>query len=82
MKIQLSFKTPDVIYNSVSDLNYEMYNGIPDDVDEAEKYDMETEIEEKIEQIKKDLSVFVKYGECITVEFDTETKTMEVLKAR
>lgn len=82
MKIQLSFKTPDVIYNSVSDLNYEMYNGIPDDVDEAEKYDMETEIEEKVEQIKKDLSVFISHNECITVEFDTETKTMEVLKVR
>ena len=58
MKIQLYFKTPDVVYNTLHN------NNIPED---------------EMETLYDIIGQWVKYGECITIEVDTEKKTAEVI---
>jgi len=75
MKIRLGFKTPDVVEYAVREaVEQEMAkvkDGHEDDVDADDlKYEAE-------QACKK----FVKYGECITVEVDTDTGEAKVLPA-
>jgi hypothetical protein len=48
----------------------------PDAMDYALK---DIEDEDEREEVKKFLSKFIKYSECITVEFDTKAKTATVV---
>lgn len=66
MKVRLSFKTPDVIDYAIEDLLLDPNN------------DPDTNIEQ-INKVKTTCDKWVKYGECITVEIDTEDNTCVVL---
>lgn len=62
-KVLLFFKTPDVVY----DAKYRMSYGKDDEEKEA--------IEQVVENV---ISMFVRYGECITIEVDLDNKTATV----
>ncbi len=49
----------------------------PDVTERAFSDDM---TEDEREQVEAVLNKFIKWGECVTIEFDTETKTAEVVK--
>ena len=75
MKIQVTFKDPDVAHDAVEDEFKPPY--------EVEGLTDKDEIAEVIE-IRKNkahdfVQSFLKYGEYITVEFDTEAKTATVV---
>ncbi len=76
MKLTVSFKTPDTVeYAIKGELEY-------DDVgDSALDFDTLTEKRAvKREAFQEVCDKFVSYGECVTIEFDTETKTAIVLE--
>jgi len=66
MKATVMFKTPDVTEYAIEDaIRY------VDSEDEKE------EIKAKLEAVFKK---FIEYGECISIEFDTDTQTAVVVK--
>ena len=67
MKIQLTFKSPDAIYEAL--LRAGISRRYPDG-DDSETYD----------EIYEELSKWVHYGEYLNVEYDTETKQMIIIK--
>ena len=68
MKIRVSFKTPDAVEYAIKDSL---------DEDEVSTEDLD----EKKEELMDVISTWVKYGESITVEFDTENFTATVCRA-
>lgn len=68
MKIKVTMKTPDALDYALKDA-FSDYP-IPEDGE-----DMEYEAREK-------LAKWFRYGECLTVEFDTEAMTATVLPAK
>jgi hypothetical protein len=73
MKIRIGFKTPDAVEEAVRDaVESEMSkDDIGPDVDPADlKYEATAACDK-----------FVKWGECVTIEIDTETGKAEVLEA-
>ena len=58
MKIQLTFKTPDVVDYALECIE-----------DEDQRHELESVIEK-----------FVEYGEYVSIEIDSETKTARVLE--
>jgi radical SAM superfamily enzyme with C-terminal helix-hairpin-helix motif len=72
MKIQLTFKTPDVVDRALSEYCVRPpYN----DVSEEDAERLETEYKTAKRVIEK----FVDYGEYVTIEIDTEAQTARVL---
>lgn len=78
MKFRVTFKDPDGVYDSISASIF----------DQLAKFDLRGELSEEIEEHAKDglreeledfIRPWVKYGEYITIEFDTETKTAVVV---
>lgn len=67
MKFTLSFKTPDVLENAITEACA--------DLEEEAALDLEGEMQDTVRS-------YVKYGECISVEFDTETSIAKVLRTR
>jgi hypothetical protein len=80
MKIRVTFKTPDALEDALAEacpnkkLNYETDEWEPLSEDE------EDERAVRVEEVKKFLQHYIKYGECVTLEFDTETETVTVLE--
>ena len=74
MLIQLTFKTPDVF----DCVEYYIKNARIDGEDEEDEDEQYQRQEETREFIRK----YVKYDEYISVEFDTEAKTVKVLEQR
>ncbi len=76
MKLTVSFKTPDTVDYAIQDaLKY-------DDVGDS-ALDFDTLAEKravKREELQAVCDKFVSYGECVTIEFDTETKTATVIE--
>jgi hypothetical protein len=70
MKFRITFKTPDTVEHAVKT--------------ELDSLDLEDDLEEwELEkEMRKTLDHYVKYGEVIIVEFDTEEKTARVISAR
>ncbi len=66
MKVQLTFKTPDIIDQVLYTL-----------LDEHDSTEVTDEMEE---DIREKLSKWVKFGEYIRVEIDTEADTATVLR--
>lgn len=73
MKFKVTFKTPDAVYESVKDIAEQEACGI---VDADENCDRQSEIRTELEDFA---SKWVKYGEVITVEFDTEKGTANIV---
>ena len=69
MKITLTFKTPDVIANAV-------------DHDHDGKFSDNESLEKAVEEAQRKLAKWVKYGEYVAIDFDTDAGTATVLKLR
>lgn len=63
-KIRITFKTPDAVSTALSE----------------EFGDLEEENEKAYQEAEEALGKFVKYGELVTIEFDTDEGTAEVLE--
>ncbi len=78
MKIRITFKDPDAPYDAIQEAAKEQVEAIEGlDADEKESL-----VEGRVESIQEKLNPWIKYGEYITVEFDTEAKTATVIPNR
>ena len=75
MKIQLTFKTPNAIDDIREDV--EELLGVDPRVEPECFLD---EVDDQVEEIKTALEKWIRYGEYVTLEYDTEAKTLEVLE--
>lgn len=76
MKIKVTMKCPDAIYDAVgAEVESEIEN-ICDDTDP-----IDVDADARRDEILSDLSKWVKYNECVTVEFDTAEGTARVCEA-
>ncbi len=77
MKIVVSFKTPDALEYAIKEhLEAEQVaddDGMPDP---------ENGHDDMFDELKEKLSEWVEYGECVSIEFDTEAGTATVLKVK
>lgn len=69
MKFQLMFKTNDVLDQVDGQIGGD---GVKDDED----------IQQDIDEMKEFCSKYIKWGEYVTIEFDSDTQTVTVLEAR
>ncbi len=78
MKFKIMFKSPDTVSNAID-------YAVTDEVEHIEGLsEEEREIlkESRIEKLQDYLKRWLHYGECITIEFDTETHTATVQNAK
>lgn len=68
MKFQVNFKTPDALHCALKDIEDDPYNP---EMREQCVFEM-TQVAEQ----------YIEYGECLTVEFDTDAGTATVLKVK
>ncbi len=74
MKFRVSFKTPDAV-------DYAIENVLGSERNALELNEDAFIAREEIKgTIKEMCDKFVSYGECVTIEFDTETKTATVVE--
>ena len=64
MKFQVQFKTPDALHYAITDA--------------CGKVELEKR-EALLDSLNYTANKYVRYGECITVEFDTESQTATVV---
>lgn len=74
MKIRVTFKTPDAVDNAVEEAVEGVLAGADMDDDEADGA-----FEVLRDGATQAVAKWVRYGECVTVEFDTEAGTATVL---
>ena len=80
MKIKVTMKNPDALEHYVCEAVKDHFKNDIGNVN-IDPDELDFMIESKIEDIEEIASTWFKYGEYLTVEFDTDTKTIEVLKA-
>jgi len=73
MKVRMTFKTPDVVEDAIDSA---VDNERAEDEPEGE---YGANCEDLAEAARMVCKKFVQYGECLTVEVDTETGTCEVV---
>lgn len=74
MKLRVTLKDPDCVYDAVDDLLDEELKEMPEDEAEAIK-------EIRREKYNEIASKWFSYGEYLSVEIDLDLKTIRVLKA-
>ncbi len=72
MKLRVNFKTSDTVNDAIQEYITQNHEGI-DEESEVEKHYIR-------EALKKVTGKFVKYGEFVTLEFDTVDGSCKVLK--
>lgn len=77
MKFQITFKTPDVCYNTIKEVAAEGIDECFKDVNEEERGIL---IRSEEEALTNFLSKWVEYDELVTIEFDTVEETAVVKK--
>ncbi len=77
MKFKVTLKDPDVLNDAIKEAVENEVNKL-DSLDEDEKYDLCQVREEKIGEL---CAKWFEYSEYLTVEIDTDKKTIEVCKA-
>jgi hypothetical protein len=76
MKIQITFKTPDAVERAVDEaIAWERPADIADDDWEDKKFYLKDNINDELQK-------FIKYGELVTIEIDTEAKTAIVIPVK
>ncbi len=75
MKVMITFKDPDGVYECVRDAVQE---SLPDGLDDGEQEEL---LESRTEATFEKLKQWLKWKEYVTVEFDTEAGTAVVVKA-
>ena len=74
MKIYVTFKTPDTVKDAVEEQAKRMVS----EWESLKPEDREMEEEGLVDETMAKLAKWVKYGECVTVEFDTVKGTATV----
>ena len=69
MKIKITMKSPDAVYESIK----EAVKGSVATIEGLEDFELEEMEESRTKSVGEKLSKWIEYGEYITVEFDTET---------
>jgi len=80
MKFRITMKDPDGPCDCLQDEAKRLVNAIPGVKDGLDDDEREALIESKREKLKDFTRPWMKYGEYITVEFDTEAGTATVVK--
>ncbi len=81
MKFTITFKTPDVVTDTVYDqIKMKMYQEEEDISELTEEH--YAEIEEQTDREKQKVAKWIKYGEYVTIEFDTDKGTATVQEAK
>lgn len=80
MRIILTFKTPDVKQELQDQIN-EVGDALTEESN-PEKYDELQKKAMNLENFEAFIDKFVKYGEIIFVEFDSDAKTVKVLEVK
>jgi len=75
MKIKVTMKDPDGVYDSVKDTIKESVDSLEGLSDDEKEELVDTRFEDEMEKLKK----FFKYGEYLTVEVDTDTQEARVV---
>lgn len=75
MKIKVTLKDPDGVYESIRDAVRESLANKDLDDDEIDLL-----IENRVEKVNDILKKWIEYGEYITIEFDTEEETAIVVE--
>jgi hypothetical protein len=75
MKIKVTFKDPDGVWESISESVTEHVNAI-EGLDAEERDELK---EYRHEAVSEKLKKWIEYGEYLTVAFDTETGTATVI---
>lgn len=78
MKLTVTFKDPDVVYEAIRDAVKEEVDAL-ESLDEDEK---EALVETRSEKVSDILDNWITYGEYVTIEFDTVAKTAMVKPAK
>lgn len=73
MKFIVTFKTPDAVANAIKEAAMQ---AIPPNIDDAEA---DAFFSEKQDEMLTCILKWVKYAECVTIEFDTEADTATVV---
>ena len=76
MIVQVQFKDPDGVYESIRDAVQKSLKKI-EAIDEDEREQLE---EARLEKLQTQLEKWITYGEYLTVEFDTEAMTAKVVE--
>lgn len=82
MKIQVTMKTPDVLYDAVERAAQEyvqQHKALLFGEDEPSPYQIKQEVEIKSEEYLKKCARWFKYNECLTVQIDLDYDKIEVL---
>ena len=82
MKIQLTMKTPDVLYDAVERAAQEyvqQYRVSLFGEDEPSPFQIKQAVEFKIEEYLKKCARWFKYNECLTIQIDLDYDKIEVL---
>jgi hypothetical protein len=77
MKIKLTLKDPDGVYASIGVAIYESIG----EVDGLSDRERRLIVRERRNEIDEQLSRWLRFGECLTVEIDIETQTARVVPA-
>lgn len=82
MKLRISFKSPDAVYYAVAGEVADLEPTTPAELDELEEYDGDLGQWRswRAKQLTDALERWVRYGEVVTVEFDTEASTAKVVE--
>jgi hypothetical protein len=75
VKVQVTMKDPDVLYDAIADAVRDEVAKIPGLSDE----EREAVCEARVEAVRKIADRWFEYGEYLTVELDTEAKTCVVV---
>lgn len=76
MKLRLFFKTPDALYEAAKDAAYAETEGIEDAEERADR------MSEIRTELMDSASKWIKFGEGVTLEIDTEKQTAIVLPCK
>ena len=77
MIIKMTFKDPDGVFDSIRDSVRDSFEGM--DLSEEE---LEMLVESRTESVSDKLSKWIKYGEYVYIEFDTEAETAVVKEVK
>ena len=78
MKMRVTFKDPDVLADALYDIEKDIERGLAKTLNFSEA-DASAEAIERMIPMHDLVKKFIRYGEYITIDFDTETNTATVI---
>lgn len=80
MKLRFHFKTPDTVRDALHEERLRQLESLEDLDPDSDEYDNGVNaVFEDLEDLEAKLGRFIRYGESLIVEFDSETGSMTVV---